>query len=449
LHIWSEMRLKTKGHKKDTLQDSFRNFDKHHGLNYEKNHKGVNKYYKWQKVLDKERLLDALKSQPPYSFVAEKKSSEKENVLPGSICVMKLRTKPKENNFKKMEEKLFESQVIKENEIPLEHKLQEMMDIPLSESVVFSNVVNLNQDSHEESTKMAEEESTKMAEETPILPDEPSPVVEVEKEKENERVIKINLSETLDQISVERTSLSDKQILAERTPSSSVHKMSRSQPIITSPYIDTARRLEDLSENIKKRVRNLNEELSVTKNSISKVREARTQSAKSTPISITSQPFMRFDLNSLVPAAQSSLFRRDDISKENLGDSRNTFAKPSCQKSGYCSSKGSAKKTPLPLKEYLESQPSAEKLCPCRGRTSENLKAEQTTHHGERSSEKKFLNAESGIQVRLNKAEILRMEYIRNKSQTPTKKNSGLENYCALSNEKRGSGAKLKFEDIE
>jgi len=411
------MRLKTKGHKKDSLQDSFRNFDKHHGLSYEKNHKGVNKYYKWQKVLDKEKLLEALKSQPLYSFTVDKKSDKKENVLPESICVMKLRTKPKEDNFKMTEEKLFESPVIKETELPLKLKLQEMMDIPLSESVVvFSNVVNLNKDSSEESTKMVEEE--------PLL-DEPSPVVPVvENEKENERVVKINLSETLDQITVERPSLSEKQVLSERTPSSSVAKMSKSQPIIvTSPYIESAKRLEDLSENIMKRVRNLNDELSVTKNSISKVREARTQSAKSTPMSFTSQPFMRFDLNSLVPAAsQTFLLKREDISKENLGDSRNTFAKPSCQKSGYCSSKGSAKKTPVPLKEYLESQPSAEKLCPCKGRTSEILKAEQTTHHGERSSEKKFLNSESGMPVRLNKAEILRMEYIRNKSQTPTKK---------------------------
>jgi len=210
-----------------------------------------------------------------------------------------------------------------------------------------------------------------------------------------------------------------------------------------------------MSQGIQKRVRNLNEKLSVTKNSISKMQEARTNSAKSTPISLSGEPLMRLDLNSV--GKQSWSFKRgeapvlsSETSKENLGDSQNYFPKPSCQKSSLCSaSKTSAKMTPLPLKEFLELQPSAEKACPCKGKTSENFKVEQ--HHGERSSEKKISDqswlTESGIPIRLNKAEILRMEYIRKKNQTPTKVNI-VENYCALSSEKRGSEAKTKLEEV-
>jgi len=195
----------------------------------------------------------------------------------------------------------------------------------------------------------------------------------------------------------------------------------------------------------------LNEKLSVTKNSISKMQEARTNSAKSTPISLPGEVLKRLDLNSV--GKQSWSFKREEAPKENLGDSQNYFPKPSCQKSGICSASktGSAKKTPLPLKEFLELQPSAEKSCPCSGKTSENFKVEQ--HHRERSSEKKivnqntWLNSESGVHVRLNKAEILRMEYIRNKNHTPTKTRL-IENYCALSSDKRGSDAKTKLEEL-
>ena len=189
----------------------------------------MNKYYKWQKVLDKEKLLEALKNEPPYHFVQEKRSAKKENVLPESICVMKapFRLNTVEEDSNKAEEKLFESQKIMK--LPL--KLQAMMDIPLSESVVCTRISTI-QDSDEPSSKMIEEKP---------LPLEESSLVE----KEKERMININLSETLDQISIEKPSLSEKQVLGERssnTPSES--KLSKSQPIITNPYIDTAKRLE-------------------------------------------------------------------------------------------------------------------------------------------------------------------------------------------------------------
>jgi len=187
----------------------------------------MGKYYKWQKVLDREKLIEAMKSQPLYKMNLEKSGSKlKENQLPERIFMMKAPffNSPKIRRLANITSvELAESQVVRANELPLE--LRNIMEIPLSEEIEVPNIVNLKKDP----------ESSRIIEEKPLA------LSSVEPEPELERVVSINLNETLDRITVERPSSSEKQMIDEET--SSVQKLSKSQPLI-NPYIESAKRLD-------------------------------------------------------------------------------------------------------------------------------------------------------------------------------------------------------------
>jgi len=181
-----------------------------------------------------------------------------------------------------------------------------------------------------------------------------------------------------------------------------------------------------LSENIQKSVVELNQKLSITKESISKVKDS---------TNIQSQPFMpNPHLLNLQP---SNRFKQFSLELEKIQERREHSILhrlcPQHHKENFLGSQSkspinplnnSSRKSPMSLMEYLQTLDP--RNCNCKAKP-EPVRYDQKV---EKSAEKRSTDQKSswitdgGIEIRLNKADRLRKEYIRSKNITPTRVSS-------------------------